>query len=182
MVDYIKMVYRDHLNDTVTYTFVPESAVPAAVARIKRELLTWIKDWKEILTKHEAGKLRKLSRENEDPFPVLYVTLKAHKTPLKTRPINSCNGSLLFGLGIWVDEKIQAITHAQRSFFKSSAELKFEYTSATVPLELSTVHRGCSIVLHKHPNGQSTGKNSSINATQRALLPANTSGGTNRSL
>jgi hypothetical protein len=45
-VDYIKMVYRDHLNDTVTYTCVPESAVSAAVAHIKRKLITWIKDWK----------------------------------------------------------------------------------------------------------------------------------------
>jgi hypothetical protein len=133
IVDYIKMVYSDHLNDTVTYTCVPESAIPAAVAHIKRELLAWIKDWKEILTKHEAGKLRKIARENEDPFPIFYVTLKAHKTPLKTRPINSCNGSLLFGLGTWVDDKLQAITHAQRSFFKSSAKLKDEYTSETVP-------------------------------------------------
>jgi hypothetical protein len=65
MVDYIKMVYRDHLNDTFTYTFVPEPAVPEAVAHIKRELLTWIKYWKEILTKHESGKLRKLASQNE---------------------------------------------------------------------------------------------------------------------
>jgi hypothetical protein len=132
-VEYIKMVYRDHLNETVTYTFVPESAVPAAVLHIKKQLLTWIKDWKEILTKHELGKLQKLARTNEDPFPVFYVTFKAHKSPLKTCPINSCNRSLLFGLGIWVNDKLQAITHAQRSFLKSSAELKDECTSATVP-------------------------------------------------
>jgi hypothetical protein len=132
-VDYIKMVYRDHLNDTVTYIFSPESAVPAAVVHIKRGLIIWIKDCKEILTKHETGKLRKLAREKEDPFPIFYVILKAHKTPLKTRPINSCNGSLLFGMGIWVDDKLQAIAHAQLSFFKSSAKLKDEYTSATVP-------------------------------------------------
>jgi hypothetical protein len=59
--------------------------------------------------------------------------LKAHKSPLKTRPINSCNGSLLFGHGVRVDDKLQPIAHARRSFFKSSAELKDEYTSATVP-------------------------------------------------
>jgi hypothetical protein len=80
-VEFIKMVYHDHLNDTVTYTFVTESAVPDAVRHINKHLLTWIKDWKEILTKHELGKLRKLARTNEYIFPVFYVTLKAHKSP-----------------------------------------------------------------------------------------------------
>jgi hypothetical protein len=133
MVSYIKMVYRDHLNNTVTYTFVLESSVPEAVLRIKKQLLTWIKDWKEIPTKHELGKLRKLTRTDVDSFPVFYVTLKTHNSPIKTRPLNSYNGSLLFGLGIWVDEKFQAISNAQRSFFTSSAELNDKYTSATFP-------------------------------------------------
>jgi hypothetical protein len=111
------MVYHDHLNDTFPYTLVPESAVSAAVAHIKKQLITWIKDWKEILTKHEFGKLCKIARTNEDPFPVFYATIKAHKIPLKTRPRNSCNGSPLCGICIWVDDKLQAVTHAQRSFF-----------------------------------------------------------------
>jgi hypothetical protein len=60
---------------------------------------------------------------NEDPFPVFYLTLKVYKTLLKTRPIMSCSGSLLYGLEVWLFQKI---AQKQSSYFKSSLDLKQE--------------------------------------------------------
>ena len=59
--------------------------------------------------------------------------MKVHKTPLKTRPIVSCSGSLLHALGVWVDDKLQIAARRQRSYFKSSLDLKKELTALNVP-------------------------------------------------
>ena len=50
--------------------------------------------------------------------------MKVHKTPLATRPIVSCSGTLLHFLGVWVDDKLQRVIIKQKSFFKSSSVLK----------------------------------------------------------
>jgi hypothetical protein len=55
--------------------------------------------------------------------------MTVHKFPLKTRPIVSCSGTLLYYLGIWVDDKLQKI--AKR--FKSNFELKQEITAMELP-------------------------------------------------
>jgi hypothetical protein len=84
----------------------------------------------------ELRYLNKGIRDNEDPFPVLYVTLKAHKLPtlsLKLRPILSTNDSLLFGIIIWLDDQLKTVAQLQRSFFKSSANMQKEYTTDEVP-------------------------------------------------
>jgi hypothetical protein len=44
------------------------------------------------------------------------LTMKVHKTPLKTRPIVSCSGSILEGIGIWVDSKLKIAARRQRSY------------------------------------------------------------------
>jgi hypothetical protein len=59
--------------------------------------------------------------------------MKVHKTPLKTRPIVSCSGSLLFALGIWIDDKLQPVARRQRSYFKSSYVLKQELIALHLP-------------------------------------------------
>jgi hypothetical protein len=45
----------------------------------------------------------------------------------------SANGSLLFGIGIWLDDQLKVVAQLQRSFFKSSADMQKKYTTADVP-------------------------------------------------
>ena len=59
--------------------------------------------------------------------------MKVHKTPLKTRPIVSYTGSLLYGLGKWVDHHLQSVSRTFRSFIKSSFDLKHELDQLTIP-------------------------------------------------
>jgi hypothetical protein len=104
---------------------------------------------------------KRLANDDDDPFPVLYGTIKINKMPLSTWPIVSCSGSLLHPLGIWVDRKLQPIAHAQCSFFSSSFELKNQlialwlpftarlftadavsmYTNIDTPLALRAIHQ-----------------------------------------
>ena len=59
-----------------------------------------------------------------DPFAKFYITAKVHKKPWKTRPIVSISGSLLHGLGCWVDKILQPFTKIIPSYIKSLVDLK----------------------------------------------------------
>ena len=52
---------------------------------------------------------------------------------LKSRQIVSCPGSLLHGLGVWVDRKLQEVAQKIISYFKITLELKKELLDLTLP-------------------------------------------------
>ena len=68
--------------------------------------------------------IRKNTKECSDPFCKLYLLMKVHKQPLKTRPVVSCSGSLLHPLGVWLDTALQPIVNSLPSFIASSYDLK----------------------------------------------------------
>jgi hypothetical protein len=130
---YIKLAFRDHLNNTLTYRRL--SPIDAAIyARyIRTTFKAWIEKYKRVLTKNEAKFLRRHLRENTDPFGCLYLLVKIHQSPMKTRPIISLKGSLLHGLGLWANDKLQQYATRQKSYFKSSFDLKIELVTMDIP-------------------------------------------------
>ena len=77
---------------------------------------------------------------NQSPYAWFYLTLKAHKLKpgqtvdsLKSRPIVSCPGSLLHGLGVWVDCKLQEVAQKTISYFKNTLELKQQLLHLHLP-------------------------------------------------
>ena len=52
---------------------------------------------------------------------------------LKSRPIVSCPGSLLHGLGVWVNRKLQEVAQRTVSYFKNTLELKKELLDLKLP-------------------------------------------------
>ena len=92
------------------------------------------------LTKMERAFLCKKLKSNQAPYARLYLTLKAHKLKpgqtvdhLKSRPIVSCPGSLLHGLCVWVDRKLQEVAQRTVSYFKNTLELKKELLDLNLP-------------------------------------------------
>ena len=74
------------------------------------------------------------------PYTCFYLTLKAHKLKLgqtvdhlKSCPIISCPGSLLHGLGVWVDRKLQEVTKKTVSYLKNTLELKNQLLDLHLP-------------------------------------------------
>ena len=88
----------------------------------------------------ERAFLRKELKSNQSPYARFSLSLKAHKlkpgqtvNQLKSRPIVSCPGSLLHGLGVWVDGKLQEVVQNTISYFKNTLELKKPLLNINLP-------------------------------------------------
>ena len=134
---YVQLVLRDHLSDDRTYQRLTTQEATSSANRIQLLLQNWMTKHKKDLTKNERKFMADKLKSNVTPFATFYATMKVHKSPLKTRPIVSCSGSLLEALGIWVDDKLQIAAKQQRSYFKSSFDLKRELLSLNLPANAS---------------------------------------------
>ena len=120
---YIEMAFRDHLNDTKTYTRITKNNLKTQEVKIRKYVNDWMKEFKEELSKEERKFIRHKTKECTEFFPLFYLTMKVHKNPIKSRPIVSCAGSFLEGLGKWVDLKLKPVAQSIPSYFKNSTEL-----------------------------------------------------------
>ena len=88
----------------------------------------------------ERAFIREKLDENKAPYERFYLTLKAHKLKpgqtvdnLKSRPIVSCPGSLLHGLGVWVIENFKKLIKAPFHTSKTASNWKNNYSKSTYP-------------------------------------------------
>ena len=103
--EYIKMIFRDHLNDTTTYRQLTDPEAKLHARRIIQTIKDWLKCHAKILKKDEKRFIKHHLEKNEEPFAAFYATMKAHKPPpLRSRPIISCPGCLTQAIGVWVDD------------------------------------------------------------------------------
>ena len=125
-VRYIRMAVSDHLSKNDTYGRLSREEALIRSNTIKSEFLEWFEKWEELLTKHEKNffKQRYFSLPPHAAINTFYILMKVHKTPLSTRPVVSYSGSLLHGLGVWVDDKLQIAARSVNTYFKSSNVLK----------------------------------------------------------
>ena len=91
---------------------------------VRKQINKFLQTYKKRLSQTEIKFIRKQTKDCTDPFPKLYLLMKVHKTPLKTRPVVSCSGSLLHPLGVWLDTMLQPIATSLPSFIASSYDLK----------------------------------------------------------
>jgi hypothetical protein len=120
---YIHRALHDHLLDDTTYQKQTTQEANRLIKKLRTQLDAFMARFKTHLDKADATYLERTFHV-EDPFPKFYITAKVHKYPWKTRPIVSISGSLLDGLGKWVDKMLQPFTHRISSYVNSSMKLK----------------------------------------------------------
>ena len=131
---YIKLVIRDHLSDANTYEQLTKDQAVSAIGLVRQKIESWIADNHKMLTRQERFFLHHhLEESKKHPFSIFYGTMKVHKTPLKTRPVVSYSGSIAWGLGVWIDSRLQIVARQQKSYFKDSIELKKQLDALTLP-------------------------------------------------
>ena len=121
---YIRFALRDHLNCKNTYRRMSHETACAHMHTVRKKISSFLYKHRDSLSQLENRFIRSKTKQVENPFPVLYLLMKVHKEPLKTRPVVSCSGSLLHPLGVWLDTALQPIATSLPSFIGSSYDLK----------------------------------------------------------
>ncbi len=85
--------------------------------------MNFLLDFGRVLSNNDK-KFIEASLDVKDPFPHFYLLFKIHKQPIKTRPIVSVVGSILHGLGRWVDKQLQPVCKCLPSYVSSSLDFK----------------------------------------------------------
>ena len=129
---YTQRALDEHLNNNHTYERLSHDDAINQLNDLKAEILSFIQDFKESITKPDQIYLKR-SLEVRDPLAHFYLTPKVHKTPWTTRPIVSVCGSLLHGLGRWLDQQLQPIVRKLPSYLESSFALKAELKDIQIP-------------------------------------------------
>ena len=99
----------------------------------QKNIVAWLETHHTKLKKMERALLREKLDSNKAPYAHFYLTLKGTVGHLKSRHIVSCPGSLLNGLGVWVDRKLQEVAKNTISYFKNSLELKEQLLKLNLP-------------------------------------------------
>jgi hypothetical protein len=118
---YIRTGLQEHLH-TETYRRLSKTAAKNRIRDIRTKLEAFIEQFKNYMNPHDHTFLER-SMVVKDPYSYFYMTYKIHKNPTTTRPIISVCGSLLHGLGQWLDKRLQPIAASQPSYISSSQAL-----------------------------------------------------------
>ena len=122
--EYIKRAYLDHLSDKLTYRRLTHAEAHLRIRTVTGMVQRFIIRNQFQVSKNDCKFISKTLQNFKDPFSHFYILAKIHKIPWTTRPICSISGSLLHGLGKWVDVQLQPIVALLPTFLSSSFVLK----------------------------------------------------------
>ena len=120
---YVSLAFRDHLSDKSTYTNLAADKAHDALMAIRHDVRRLLEGAKEFTVAQRAYIVSFLDAPAPQNYPQFYLTFKIHKVPLKTRPIVSVSGSVLHGLGVWLDAQLQPLVKKLDSYISSSFQL-----------------------------------------------------------
>jgi hypothetical protein len=132
---YIERALSEHLLDTTTYRQLSavqfHQAIDVIRSLIQRFIDTFFPDTRPVTAKTISDRKFLIRSYNaaaatDTPYNYFYLLAKVHKSPWVTRPIVSCSGSLLHGLGRWVDVELQRVVRHLPYFLKSSVDLALD--------------------------------------------------------
>ena len=111
------------LHDTRTYQRLTPEEADLAMNTLAHTLDSFITKHSLALDDDETTYLNRSINASTDYYSHFYIIAKIHKNPWKPRPIVSYCGSLLYGLGKWLDSQLQPIARATEAYISSSFDL-----------------------------------------------------------
>ena len=94
--------------------------------KIQDKVLKLLEDFGTAFTDQEHAFVTHYTFEQQDKeklFSQMYITFKVHKEKISTRPIVSLSGTVLYGVGVWLDNKLQPLVKKIESYVSSSKHL-----------------------------------------------------------
>lgn len=143
-----------HLEDESTYDIISSKEASSLTNQVVLDISAWVDKFRPYtdaenranprrvrphagaLSDDEAKYILTKTRDahRDSPNAFFYLLYKLHKgPPIKTRPVCSTCGSIAEAIGQYVNEKLQPIARAQRSWFRDSFTLKKLLDKITLP-------------------------------------------------
>ena len=120
---YVRKCLQNHLLCD-TYEQLDEQSAKSFIEDTKNLLSNFLEEHADCISDDDKTYLYRYSDSVVDPFAYFYAMPKVHKKPWHTRPIVSVSGSLLYGLGKWLDRQLQPFLKKLPTFLSSSYDLK----------------------------------------------------------
>lgn len=127
---YVRRCLDDHLLQP-TYERLTKTAADQFTSETERLLGSFFSDHDPVISTSDLTYLQRYANSVKDPYAYFYALIKVHKTPWQTRPIVSVSGSILFGLGKWLDRQLQPLIKTLPTYLSSSFALKQDLDTMT---------------------------------------------------
>ena len=120
---YVRKCFQNHLLSS-TYEQLSLAEANEFTEDTKKLLQELLDDHSDVITEDDRKYLDRYTASVWDPFAYFYALIKVHKNPWQTRPIVSVSGSLLYGIGKWLDRQLQPFLKKMPTYLPSSYALK----------------------------------------------------------
>lgn len=122
---YITRGISEHLGNRTVYRPLTESQAKRHLTKLKRDVICFATKWRarRAITKAEKIFLDRAVERFSNKFSRFRMSLKAHKTPWKMRPIVACVGTFMNYLSCWLDYHLQKLKPLIKTYIKDSKEL-----------------------------------------------------------
>lgn len=120
---YVRRCLDDHLLRPTYERLAPRTATTFVTATTSL-IRSFLQDHHSVISTGDLTYLYRYLNSVTDPYAYFYAIIKVHKSPWQTRPIVSVSGSILYGLGKWLDRQLQPIIKTLPTYLPSSFILK----------------------------------------------------------
>jgi len=123
---YIQQAFDEHLGDANVYKPLTERDANNIQQKLKYQVNSFIST--HVNSEAETIYLRRAMKKFPAKHSRFYMTLKAHKQPIKMRPIVSNSGTFMSALSKWLDYWLQQLKPFVPTYIKDSFDLQQKLT------------------------------------------------------
>jgi hypothetical protein len=120
---YIRLTLKDHLSDNTTYQLLSTEERDTILSSTRQRYVRLLAHHSNSLRTAEKTYFERSMKRHDYRTPLFYITMKVHKTPLKSRPVTSTVDSLSNVFSKWLDYRMKELLPLSKSHLRDSYQV-----------------------------------------------------------